>query len=96
MALLCRALAVRLEAAPALQAATGAQTLVVLPFENESNAPGLEWISEAFERFPAQPPGDERSQRFFLAWFSDMGHECPRESQLPPGREQWRPQQLER
>ena len=26
----------------------GAQTLVVLPFENESQAPGLEWISESF------------------------------------------------
>ena len=24
------------------------QTLLVLPFENESKAPGLEWISEAF------------------------------------------------
>jgi tetratricopeptide (TPR) repeat protein len=28
--------------------AAGAQTIVVLPFENESHAPGLEWISEAF------------------------------------------------
>ena len=25
-----------------------AQTLVVMPFENESHAPGLEWIGEAF------------------------------------------------
>ena len=25
-----------------------AQTLLVLPFENESKAPGLEWISESF------------------------------------------------
>ncbi len=31
-------------AAPAI----GARTLVVLPFENESHAPGLEWISESF------------------------------------------------
>jgi tetratricopeptide (TPR) repeat protein len=26
----------------------GAQTLLILPFENQSKAPGLEWISEAF------------------------------------------------
>jgi hypothetical protein len=24
------------------------QTVVVMPFEDRSNAPGLEWISEAF------------------------------------------------
>ncbi len=41
------ALPLCLEASQAPQAA-GAQTLVVLPFENESSAPGLEWISEAF------------------------------------------------
>lgn len=30
------------------QAAPSVQTLVIMPFENRSNAPGLEWISEAF------------------------------------------------
>ncbi len=34
--------------ASAPQSTAGAQTLVVLPFENESRAPGLEWIGEAF------------------------------------------------
>jgi tetratricopeptide (TPR) repeat protein/TolB-like protein len=29
-------------------APSGAQTVVVMPFENESKAPGLEWISESF------------------------------------------------
>ncbi len=29
-------------------AGSGAETIVVLPFENESRAPGLEWITEAF------------------------------------------------
>ena len=31
-----------------LWAQTTAQTVLVLPFENQSKAPGLEWISEAF------------------------------------------------
>ncbi len=30
------------------QAVPSVQTLVIMPFENRSNAPGLEWISEAF------------------------------------------------
>jgi len=30
------------------QTASSVQTLVVMPFENRSSAPGLEWISEAF------------------------------------------------
>ncbi|HZQ92128.1 MAG TPA: tetratricopeptide repeat protein [Terriglobales bacterium] len=35
-------------AAPAQFHAPTAQTIVVMPFENQSHAPGLEWISEAF------------------------------------------------
>ncbi len=31
-----------------VHAENGAQTLLILPFENTSKAPGLEWISEAF------------------------------------------------
>jgi tetratricopeptide (TPR) repeat protein len=34
-------------ASSALFAENGAQTLLILPFENRSKAPGLEWISEA-------------------------------------------------
>lgn len=41
MALLCSAVA-------GAQELTGGQTVVVLPFENSSKAPGLEWIGESF------------------------------------------------
>jgi Tfp pilus assembly protein PilF/TolB-like protein len=52
IALLAHLLAV---AAPAQQAPAGlGQTLVVLPFENASKAPGLEWIGEAFPEIMGQ------------------------------------------
>jgi len=38
----------------AAQARSGTQTLVVMPFENQSNAPGLEWIGEAFPEVLSQ------------------------------------------
>lgn len=41
-------LALLLSAAGAAAQLQEAQTLVVMPFENESHAPGLEWIGEAF------------------------------------------------
>lgn len=36
---------------------TASQTLVVLPFENTSKAPGLEWIGEAFPEVLGQGLG---------------------------------------
>jgi Tfp pilus assembly protein PilF/TolB-like protein len=42
-------------AAPAAgQALPGTQTLMVMPFENQSSAPGLEWISESFPEVLSQ------------------------------------------
>ena len=35
------------------------QTVVVMPFENRSNAPGLEWISEAFPEILGQRMGQD-------------------------------------
>jgi len=41
--------------APAVgQAIPGTQTLMVMPFENQSSAPGLEWISESFPEVLSQ------------------------------------------
>lgn len=36
------------------QSLPGTQTLMVMPFENQSNAPGLEWIGEAFPEVLSQ------------------------------------------
>jgi Tfp pilus assembly protein PilF/TolB-like protein len=36
------------------QALPGTQTLMVMPFENQSSAPGLEWISESFPEVLSQ------------------------------------------
>jgi tetratricopeptide (TPR) repeat protein len=36
------------------QALPGTQTVMVVPFENQSSAPGLEWISEAFPQVLSQ------------------------------------------
>jgi Tfp pilus assembly protein PilF/TolB-like protein len=36
------------------QTAPGTQTLMVMPFENQSSAPGLEWISESFPEILSQ------------------------------------------
>jgi tetratricopeptide (TPR) repeat protein len=41
-------------AAAFAQAHAGAETLLVLPFDNASKAPGLEWISEAFPELLGQ------------------------------------------
>ena len=41
-------MATLLLAALLTQAQTGSQTVLILPFENNSKAPGLEWISESF------------------------------------------------
>jgi tetratricopeptide (TPR) repeat protein len=38
----------------AAQSLPGTQTLMVMPFENQSNAPGLEWIGEAFPEVLSQ------------------------------------------
>lgn len=43
-----------LSAACFAQGHVGAQTLLVLPFDNTSKAPGLEWISEAFPELLGQ------------------------------------------
>ena len=34
--------------APAQTPATAGQTVLVIPFENQSKAPGLEWIGDSF------------------------------------------------
>jgi len=36
------------------QSAPGTQTVLVLPFDNSTHQPGLEWISEAFPEVLAQ------------------------------------------
>ena len=36
------------------QALPGTQTVMVMPFENQSSVPGLEWISEAFPQVLSQ------------------------------------------
>jgi tetratricopeptide (TPR) repeat protein len=38
----------------AAQALPGTQTVLVMPFENQSSTPGLEWISEAFSQVLSQ------------------------------------------
>jgi len=39
---------------PLVAQASPTQTLIVMPFENQSSAPGLEWISEAFPEVLSQ------------------------------------------
>jgi Tfp pilus assembly protein PilF/TolB-like protein len=52
---ICIVLAACCLACPAVLAqAPGTQTLLVMPFENHSNAPGLEWIGEAFPEVLSQ------------------------------------------
>jgi len=46
-----------LSASAAAQARSATQTLVVMPFENQSSAPGLEWIGEAFPEILSQRMG---------------------------------------
>ena len=48
ISLLIAVLSAGLGAANAQTPVTTGQTIVVIPFENRSNAPGLEWISESF------------------------------------------------
>ncbi len=43
--------------APAQSASTTSQTLLILPFENNSKVPGLEWIGEAFPEVLGQRMG---------------------------------------
>ena len=38
----------------AAQALPGARTVMVMPFENQTTAPGLEWIGEAFPEVLSQ------------------------------------------
>jgi Tfp pilus assembly protein PilF/TolB-like protein len=45
------------------QTLSGTQTLLVMPFENQSSAPGLEWISEAFPEVLSQRMA---SPRFYV------------------------------
>lgn len=51
--LLCAVLSA-LYAPAAEQPVPGTQTIMVMPFENQSSAPGLEWVSEAFPEVISQ------------------------------------------
>src|SRR5271165_4064149 len=45
---------------PLVAQASPTQTLIVMPFENQSNAPGLEWISETFPEVLSQRMASSR------------------------------------
>ena len=45
------------------QPVPGTHTLLVMPFENHSKAPGLEWISEAFPEVLSQRMASQQSLR---------------------------------
>ena len=64
-ALLLLVLAALGAAAQMRPANPSAQTLLVLPFENESKAPGLEWISESFPEVLGQRLA---SPLLYIAW----------------------------
>ena len=73
-----RGLAVVLAAAASLlcqkasaQSVAGTQTLMVMPFENQSSSPGLEWIGEAFPEVLTQHLA---SSRLYVVSRDDRGH----------------------
>jgi Tfp pilus assembly protein PilF/TolB-like protein len=53
------------------QAPPGTQTVMVMPFDNQSNAPGLEWIGEAFPEVLSQRMA---SSRLYLTSRGDRGY----------------------